>query len=369
MREVHLIPVFQRCDSIIPAYCCTTEGCNTMSGGKKRSGFQITSVTSGETSLPTESTQSNHSPQSPSQAAASSKSGTSHQQGSSSQPTTPRSLRKYKSHDSTGQGSRFRVVRLGQGHGEPYRRGRWICTDFLEREEGVGLRRVMDSMRHAHSLESLEGIGLDRVGGGAGGGLLGHMTSLKAGNVVHSQGTTHLLAQPMASEGERLKEPLFVHSGPPSPIYLGQSSLRLVDSTPHPPSPRPRNIPPPLRLDVDASGRSLLRVSLSQPGSPPLQGKDGTFLPSLIPMQTPSTWSMFGTEGDFQLLVEDSGSNSSMNAIDNKIEQAMDLVKTHLMLAVREEVELLREQIKELSDRNVQLERENYTLRTLGNKD
>uniref|UniRef100_A0AAY5KNQ2 TSC22 domain family protein 3 n=1 Tax=Esox lucius TaxID=8010 RepID=A0AAY5KNQ2_ESOLU len=63
------------------------------------------------------------------------------------------------------------------------------------------------------------------------------------------------------------------------------------------------------------------------------------------------------------------GSNSSMIAIDNKIEQAMDLVKTHLMLAVREEVELLREQIKELSDRNVQLERENYILRTLGHRD
>uniref|UniRef100_A0AAZ3QUC3 Uncharacterized protein n=1 Tax=Oncorhynchus tshawytscha TaxID=74940 RepID=A0AAZ3QUC3_ONCTS len=60
-----------------------------------------------------------------------------------------------------------------------------------------------------------------------------------------------------------------------------------------------------------------------------------------------------------------SGSSSSMIAIDNKIEQAMDLVKTHLMLAVREEVELLWEQIKELSERNAQLERENYILRTL----
>ncbi|XP_010866191.1 TSC22 domain family protein 4 isoform X2 [Esox lucius] len=343
-----------------------------MSGGKKRSGFKITSVTSGEAPPPaSSSSQSSHSPQSSSQAAASSKPGSSHQQGSSSQPTTPRSLRKYNSHDSTGQGSRFRVVRLGQGHGEPYRRGRWICTDFLEREEGVGFRRVMDSMRHAHSLESLEGIGLERVGGGAGGGLLGHMPALRAGNLVHSQGTTHLLAQPIGSEGEGFGgfKPLFLHSGPPSPTNLDRSNLRVVDSMPPPPSPRPRNIPPPLRLDVDASGRSLLRVSHSQPSSPPLQGKDGTFLPSLTPIQTPSAWSMFGTGGDFHLLGEDSGSNSSMIAIDNKIEQAMDLVKTHLMLAVREEVELLREQIKELSDRNVQLERENYILRTLGHRD
>ncbi|KAK9398414.1 TSC22 domain family protein 4-like [Crotalus adamanteus] len=65
------------------------------------------------------------------------------------------------------------------------------------------------------------------------------------------------------------------------------------------------------------------------------------------------------------LLVLHSGSNSSMIAIDNKIEQAMDLVKSHLMFAVREEVELLREQIKELSERNAALEQENSLLRSL----
>lgn len=46
-----------------------------------------------------------------------------------------------------------------------------------------------------------------------------------------------------------------------------------------------------------------------------------------------------------------------------------DLVKSHLMLAVREEVEVLREQIKELSERNAQLERENYILRALRDRD
>uniref|UniRef100_A0AAQ4QU24 Uncharacterized protein n=1 Tax=Gasterosteus aculeatus aculeatus TaxID=481459 RepID=A0AAQ4QU24_GASAC len=58
-------------------------------------------------------------------------------------------------------------------------------------------------------------------------------------------------------------------------------------------------------------------------------------------------------------------SGSSLIAIDNKIEAAMDLVKSHLMLAVREEVELLREQIRELQEKNQQLERENQILRTL----
>ncbi|XP_051516641.1 uncharacterized protein zgc:153012 isoform X1 [Myxocyprinus asiaticus] len=69
------------------------------------------------------------------------------------------------------------------------------------------------------------------------------------------------------------------------------------------------------------------------------------------------------------LLLFHSGTNSSMIAIDNKIEQAMDLVKSHLMLAVREEVEVLRDQIKELSERNAQLEKENYILRALRERD
>ncbi|XP_055734052.1 TSC22 domain family protein 1-like isoform X1 [Salvelinus fontinalis] len=65
-------------------------------------------------------------------------------------------------------------------------------------------------------------------------------------------------------------------------------------------------------------------------------------------------------EGD-----DDGSSGASVVAIDNKIEQAMDLVKSHLMYAVREEVEVLKEQIKELIERNSQLEQENSLLKTL----
>ncbi|CAM4600968.1 TSC22 domain family protein 3 isoform X1 [Caretta caretta] len=65
------------------------------------------------------------------------------------------------------------------------------------------------------------------------------------------------------------------------------------------------------------------------------------------------------------LLLFHSASGASVVAIDNKIEQAMDLVKNHLMYAVREEVEILKEQIKELVEKNSQLERENSLLKTL----
>uniref|UniRef100_A0A2K6FBD7 TSC22 domain family member 2 n=2 Tax=Propithecus coquereli TaxID=379532 RepID=A0A2K6FBD7_PROCO len=66
---------------------------------------------------------------------------------------------------------------------------------------------------------------------------------------------------------------------------------------------------------------------------------------------------------------EDSASGGGVVAIDNKIEQAMDLVKSHLMYAVREEVEVLKEQIKELVERNSLLERENALLKSLSNND
>ncbi|XP_063351935.1 TSC22 domain family protein 2 isoform X3 [Pelmatolapia mariae] len=65
----------------------------------------------------------------------------------------------------------------------------------------------------------------------------------------------------------------------------------------------------------------------------------------------------------------DSASGASVVAIDNKIEQAMDLVKSHLMYAVREEVEVLKEQIKELYERNSMLERENAVLKSLANSE
>ncbi|KAJ8255850.1 hypothetical protein COCON_G00197140 [Conger conger] len=74
--------------------------------------------------------------------------------------------------------------------------------------------------------------------------------------------------------------------------------------------------------------------------------------------------SLLGTESS-PVRLDNSSSGASVVAIDNKIEQAMDLVKSHLMYAVREEVEVLKEQIKELIDRNSQLEQENNLLKNL----
>ncbi|XP_039753115.1 protein bunched, class 2/F/G isoform-like isoform X2 [Pararge aegeria] len=66
---------------------------------------------------------------------------------------------------------------------------------------------------------------------------------------------------------------------------------------------------------------------------------------------------------------DESASGTSAVAIDNKIEQAMDLVKSHLMFAVREEVEVLKERIAELMERINQLEVENSYLRAHASQD
>ncbi|XP_028986918.1 TSC22 domain family protein 2-like isoform X2 [Betta splendens] len=102
--------------------------------------------------------------------------------------------------------------------------------------------------------------------------------------------------------------------------------------------------------------------------SPVVSGKDlvKPFIPESLQLTTPTVNSLLGihipVDGE-----EDSASGTNVVAIDNKIEQAMDLVKSHLMYAVREEVEVLKEQIKELFERNSVLERENAVLKSLAN--
>jgi len=62
-------------------------------------------------------------------------------------------------------------------------------------------------------------------------------------------------------------------------------------------------------------------------------------------------------------LLKRSASGASQGSIDNRIEQAMDLVKSHLMSAVRSEVEELRDKISKLEETVTLLSRENEVLR------
>jgi len=71
-------------------------------------------------------------------------------------------------------------------------------------------------------------------------------------------------------------------------------------------------------------------------------------------------------DGDLE---HESASGAGQGSIDNRIEQAMDLVKSHLMSAVRSEVEELRDKISKLEDTVTVLSRENEVLRANVNQE
>ncbi|XP_074860545.1 TSC22 domain family protein 2 [Carettochelys insculpta] len=135
-----------------------------------------------------------------------------------------------------------------------------------------------------------------------------------------------------------------------------QPLVGQIDDTRRKSEPLPQ---PPLSLIAES--KPLVKPPIPDTLTNPLH------LPATTPMNSLAS-SVFGipipVDGD-----EDSASGASVVAIDNKIEQAMDLVKSHLMYAVREEVEVLKEQIKELIERNSLLERENALLKSLSNND
>ncbi|NXP94648.1 T22D2 protein, partial [Passerina amoena] len=51
--------------------------------------------------------------------------------------------------------SRFRVIKLDHGTGEPYRRGRWTCMEYYDRDSDGGgvLSRTGDCIRHSSTFE------------------------------------------------------------------------------------------------------------------------------------------------------------------------------------------------------------------------
>ncbi|NWV44857.1 T22D2 protein, partial [Daphoenositta chrysoptera] len=176
--------------------------------------------------------------------------------------------------------------------------------------------------------------------------LTSHPPVSRSTGAVQSQHVGHSMMQGAPSASASLP-----------PANLGQFQTQAqIDDTRRKSEPLPQ---PPLSLI--AENKPLVKPPIPDTLANPLQ------LPASTPMNSLAS-SVFGisipVDGD-----EDSASGASVVAIDNKIEQAMDLVKSHLMYAVREEVEVLKEQIKELVERNSLLERENALLKSLSNND
>ncbi|NWX89542.1 T22D2 protein, partial [Nothoprocta pentlandii] len=179
--------------------------------------------------------------------------------------------------------------------------------------------------------------------------LSGHVS--RSSGAVPPQHGGHSLLQGAPGGATALPHSSLGQFQTPAPSLVGQ-----IDDTRRKSEPLPQ--PP---LAVIAENKPLVKPPAPDTLTNPLQ------LPTSTPMNSLAS-SVFGisipVDGD-----EDSASGASVVAIDNKIEQAMDLVKSHLMYAVREEVEVLKEQIKELVERNSLLERENALLKSLSNSD
>ncbi|KAM9583521.1 TSC22 domain family protein 4 [Trichechus inunguis] len=368
-----------------------------MSGGKKKSSFQITSVTTDYEGPGSPEGADSPAPPAPTRPPPRLPNGEpSPEPGGKG---TPRN----GSPPPGAPASRFRVVKLPHGLGEPYRRGRWTCVDVYERDlEPPNVGRLLEAIRGAS--------------GGTGGRSLDsrlELASLGLGAPTPqpglSQGPTSWLRPPPTSPGPQARS---LTGGLGQMAVPGKATVETPPLLASLPQQRP---PEPGTRDSEGTSQastplSSLRVEVeprnSAGGTPPLsQGKDGPFqlrMELVAPEETgqvppldshPSSPALyffpdaslvhkspdpFGAAAAKSLSLarsmlaisghldsdDDSGSGSLVG-IDNKIEQAMDLVKSHLMFAVREEVEVLKEQIRELAERNAALEQENGLLRAL----
>lgn len=64
---------------------------------------------------------------------------------------------------STSCSSRFRVIKLDHGTGEPFRRGRWTCNEFYDKDSDSSVNRTVDSIKPTvtldHSIDRDSGLG------------------------------------------------------------------------------------------------------------------------------------------------------------------------------------------------------------------
>ncbi|XP_037230811.1 TSC22 domain family protein 4-like, partial [Falco rusticolus] len=188
-------------------------------------------------------------------------------------------------------------------------------------------------------------------GGGSGNGAGGGGATSASGS---SPGGSRFRLVRLPGPGEPLRRGRWLcrefYERDPPPRGGGRVALSLDSPRAPPPSPPPPLPPPGAPHQPRSLGDFAQLVEQALPPSPRPRGG------------TAALSARLGLAGEES---EEEGTASGVSAIDNKIEQAMELVKSHVLLAVREEVEQLRERIQELRRRHLVLERENCILRRL----
>nr|XP_023397512.1 TSC22 domain family protein 4 [Loxodonta africana] len=236
-----------------------------MSGGKKKSSFQITSVTTDYEGPGSPGGADSPTPPAPTRPPLRLPNGEPNPEPGGK--GTPRN----GSPPPGAPASRFRVVKLPQGLGEPYRRGRWTCVDVYDRDlEPPNFGRLLEGIRGAS--------------GGTGGRSLDsrlEVASLGLGTPTPqpglSQGPTSWLRPPPTSPGPQARS---LTRG------LGQMAVTgkaMVETSPLSASPPQQRPPEPGTRDSEGTSRAptplpSLRMEVeprnSAAGTPPLSRRN-----------------------------------------------------------------------------------------------
>ncbi|CAN7996232.1 unnamed protein product [Ixodes hexagonus] len=238
---------------------------------------------------------------------------------------------------------RFKVVKIVSS--EPFGRGRWLCMDFVDPPAMQGDAKAGDER------ESAAGGGSD-LPPAASNEAVAHVYEIPVGQTfpANSQqgGPLYGIILPVAPSAQG------------APLGVLQPIAEQTADAP---------------AEADAAAEHENKSTTAEDDSErwvPASARSGTPRPpdrqlsaQNYTAQNPSPTGASATLA-FKAVPKcqrNTTSAGSTVAIDNKIEQAMDLVKSHLMFAVREEVDVLKEKITELLDRISQLEYENGVLR------
>ncbi|XP_036304593.1 TSC22 domain family protein 2 isoform X4 [Pipistrellus kuhlii] len=124
--------------------------------------------------------------------------------------------------------SRFRVIKLDHGSGEPYRRGRWTCMEYYERDSDSSvLTRSGDCIRHSNTFDQT--TDRDSGLGATGGSVVVVVASVQGAHGPDSGTDNSLTAVSQLPPSEKMSLP-----APAPPLSFGVGQLQ-----PPPPPPPP----------------------------------------------------------------------------------------------------------------------------------
>lgn len=149
--------------------------------------------------------------------------------------------------------SRFRVIKLDHGTGEPFRRGRWTCTEFYEKDsEGSAGTRTVDGIRHAGATTLDPAADRDSGIGHTGGSVVAPATHSGLGSVAAATlplSRMHSVEMPPQQQQPQIHHQNYSGSAPQAVLPVGQNGLpqsvvQIQKSPIMPPSAQPTAYPP-----------------------------------------------------------------------------------------------------------------------------